>query len=73
MPVPDPVLGEGMCACVILRSGASLTLDELAAVLLEIGIARFKLPERLELVEEFPIRVGKVSKRELTDLVIARS
>ena len=29
VPVPDPVLGERMCACVVPKVGASLTLDEL--------------------------------------------
>ena len=70
VPIPDPVLGERMCACVIPRPGASLTLEELTAFLLGKGIAKFKLPERLELVEEFPMtRVGKVSKRDLAQLV----
>jgi non-ribosomal peptide synthetase component E (peptide arylation enzyme) len=64
------VLGERMCACVITRSGTSLTLDELTAFLLGKGIARFKLPERLEVFDEFPMtRVGKVSKRDLVELV----
>ena len=33
VPVPDPMLGERMCACVILRPGATLTLPELVAFL----------------------------------------
>ena len=70
VPIPDAVLGERMCACVITRSGTSLTLDELTAFLLGKGIARFKLPERLEVFDEFPMtRVGKVSKRDLVELV----
>lgn len=68
VPIPDPVLGERMCACVVPRPGATLTLEELVAFLTTKGIARFKLPERLELMEEFPLtRVGKVSKQELTE------
>lgn len=70
VPIPDPVLGERMCACVIPKPGASLSLEELATFLLAKGIAKFKLPERLELLDEFPItRVGKVSKRDLVELV----
>jgi 2,3-dihydroxybenzoate-AMP ligase len=73
VPVPDPVLGERMCACLILKVGAALTLDELTQFLLGRGIAKFKLPERLELMEEFPTtRVGKVSKRELVEIVAGR-
>jgi 2,3-dihydroxybenzoate-AMP ligase len=56
-----------MCACVIPRQGASLSLDELASFLLDQGIAKFKLPERLELMDEFPMSpFGKVSKQALS-------
>ncbi|MGH7611629.1 MAG: (2,3-dihydroxybenzoyl)adenylate synthase [Candidatus Dormibacteria bacterium] len=66
VPVPDPVLGERMCACVILRAGRSLSLEELGAHLLGLGVAKFKLPERLELVEDLPLSAfGKVSKKTL--------
>src|SRR5207249_7507479 len=61
IPLPDPVLGERMCACVIVHDGASLTLAELTDHLLELGMAKFKLPERLELMEDFPLSpFGKV-------------
>jgi 2,3-dihydroxybenzoate-AMP ligase len=72
VPMPDPILGERMCACVILRTGRSLTLPKLVAFLLEQEIAKHKLPERLEVVEEFPLSpFGKVSKRDLTERVAA--
>jgi len=72
VPVPDPVLGELMCACVVLHPGGRVTLDELAAFLLEKGIAKFKLPERLEVLEELPMtRFGKVSKAELAERLAA--
>jgi 2,3-dihydroxybenzoate-AMP ligase len=68
VPVPDPVLGERMCACVITRDGKTLTLEELVAFLLGMGIAKYKLPERLELVDDFPLSTfGKVSKKALTE------
>ncbi|HYL07835.1 MAG TPA: AMP-binding protein [Candidatus Udaeobacter sp.] len=68
VPMPDPVLGERMCACVILRAGQSLTLDDLTKLLMDMGIAKFKLPERLELMDEFPLSTfGKVSKKALTE------
>jgi 2,3-dihydroxybenzoate-AMP ligase len=67
--IPDPVLGERACACVIPRSGETLTLAELNRFLLDDKrIAKFKLPERLELRDRFPTTaVGKVSKKELRD------
>jgi 2,3-dihydroxybenzoate---[aryl-carrier protein] ligase len=70
IPVPDPDLGERMCACVILRPGAALTLAELTAHLSQKEIARFKLPERLETMDDFPLSTfGKVSKKALVETV----
>jgi 2,3-dihydroxybenzoate---[aryl-carrier protein] ligase len=70
VPYPDERLGERMCACVILKSGASLTLKDLSAFLEAQEIARHKLPERLEIMTEFPVSTfGKVSKKSLVEMV----
>jgi 2,3-dihydroxybenzoate-AMP ligase len=70
VPMPDPVLGERMCACVILRSGCALTLQELVAFLMNEEIAKHKLPERLEIVDQFPLSpFGKVSKKDLMEKI----
>ncbi|HEX4643055.1 MAG TPA: AMP-binding protein [Candidatus Acidoferrales bacterium] len=69
VPVPDPVLGERMCACVLLRENASLGFDELKTFLLGKEIAKYKLPERLEILQDFPLSpFGKVSKKTLTEM-----
>jgi 2,3-dihydroxybenzoate-AMP ligase len=69
VPVPDPVLGERMCACVLLRENASLGFDELKTFLLGKEIAKYKLPERLEIMQDFPLSpFGKVSKKTLTEM-----
>ena len=67
--MPDPVLGERACAYVIARPGPVPTLAELNRYLLdERRIAKFKLPERLEVRDRFPTTaVGKVSKQQLRD------
>ena len=66
--MPDPILGERTCAYVILRPDTSLTFPELVAFLDAQQIAKFKLPERLEVVDAFPLTsVGKVSKKDLRD------
>ena len=68
--VPDPNLGERMCACIIPHKGKSLTLDELVRFLAVKEIAKFKLPERLQLMTEFPLSTfGKVSKKMLVETV----
>jgi 2,3-dihydroxybenzoate-AMP ligase len=68
VPYPDPVLGERMCACVILAGGAELSLATLTDFLMDLGIAKFKLPERIEIMDDFPLSpFGKISKKVLTE------
>ena len=70
VPIPDPVLGERMCACVLLRENAKLSFDELKNFLLSKEIAKYKLPERLEIMQDFPLSpFGKVSKKTLTEMI----
>jgi 2,3-dihydroxybenzoate-AMP ligase len=73
VPIPDPVLGERMCACVITQAGAQApTLQEICQFLSAKGVAKFKLPERLAVLEDFPLtRIGKVSKPQLAQQVLA--
>jgi 2,3-dihydroxybenzoate-AMP ligase len=71
VPVPDPVLGERMCACVILRPGQELGLPELVSFLMAEEIAKHKLPEQLAVVEVFPLSlIGKVDKARLAATVL---
>jgi 2,3-dihydroxybenzoate-AMP ligase len=71
--MPDPVFGEKACAFVIARDGETLGFEELIAFLRAQKIASFKLPERLEVVTEFPLSpVGKILKRQLREMIAAR-
>ncbi|MGH9782799.1 MAG: (2,3-dihydroxybenzoyl)adenylate synthase [Terriglobia bacterium] len=73
VPMHDPVLGERTCAFVIPKPGATLALADLVRFLLDAEIAKFKLPERLELVAEFPLSpFGKVSKQKLVEIISAK-
>jgi non-ribosomal peptide synthetase component E (peptide arylation enzyme) len=66
--MPDPVMGEKVCAYVIARAGFEPTLETVRAHLLERGLARFKLPERLELRATLPRTAsGKVRKSPLRE------
>ncbi len=70
--MPDPVMGERACAFVIPKPGESLSFGELKEFLLEKQIAKFKIPERLEIVDSFPLtKVGKVSKKDLRERLAA--
>jgi len=72
--MPDPMFGERACAYVIPRPGADLTLESLNKFLLhERKIAKFKLPERLEVVDDFPLTaVGKINKKALRERIAAK-
>jgi non-ribosomal peptide synthetase component E (peptide arylation enzyme) len=69
--MPDPVYGEKACAWLILHAGRPApTLDELGTFLLSMGIAKYKLPERIELIDAFPLtRVGKADKAKLREMI----
>jgi 2,3-dihydroxybenzoate-AMP ligase len=70
VPMPDAAMGEKMCAFVILKPNQKLQLKELLAFLATKEIAKFKLPERLEVLQDFPVSTfGKVSKKALGELV----
>jgi pyochelin biosynthesis protein PchD len=67
VPMPDDFYGEKGCVCVILRPGKyAPDVKELASFLVGKGLAKFKCPERIEVIEAFPVtRVGKVDKPAL--------
>ena len=70
VPMPDERLGERMCAFVVTQKGRSVNFEELISFLQAKEIAKFKLPERLELIDELPVSTfGKVSKKLLTELI----
>ena len=70
VPMPDPNMGEKMCAFVILKAKQALDLKTLVEFLLTKEIAKFKLPERLEILADFPVSTfGKVSKKALGELI----
>ncbi|WP_238608056.1 AMP-binding protein [Amycolatopsis sp. Poz14] len=72
--MPDPVLGERACAYLVLEDGAEpLTVQTLGAHLLSRGLAKYKLPERVEVVPALPLtNVGKVAKNRLREDVQAK-
>ena len=65
--MPDPEMGEKSCAYVITKSGLNLTLEEIISYLEEKKVAKFKFPERLEIVDNFPVvsDIQKVDKKAL--------
>jgi 2,3-dihydroxybenzoate-AMP ligase len=69
--MPDKRLGENICVYVIPKPGEKFTLEELRDFILnERKIAKFKAPERLEFINEFPVtHVGKLDKKGLRAMI----
>ncbi|HWL65241.1 MAG TPA: AMP-binding protein [Actinomycetota bacterium] len=66
--LPDPEVGERACAVIASKEGAQIQLEEVATFLMEKGLSKRKLPERVELVDALPRNpAGKVVKTELRD------
>jgi acyl-coenzyme A synthetase/AMP-(fatty) acid ligase len=70
----DDVQGEKVCACLVVASGADKpSLDNIIEYLLKQGLAKFKLPERLEFFDSLPRNpLGKVQRFILEDAVSQR-
>ncbi len=71
--MPDPIYGEKVCAYLIPQAGCDCpTVASLGEFLLGLGIAKYKLPERVEAIDAFPLtRVGKADKARLREMVAA--
>jgi 2,3-dihydroxybenzoate-AMP ligase len=67
--MPDRILGERACAYLLLAPGAPVPdVTELGDFLLSQGLAKFKLPERVEIVAAMPLtNVGKIAKKQLRE------
>jgi len=53
--MPDLVMGEKACAYVVPKNEETLSLEEVTSFLIQKNVAKFKLPERLEVVDKFPM------------------
>ncbi|MSV89769.1 MAG: hypothetical protein F2876_08130 [Actinobacteria bacterium] len=64
--MPDPVVGERVCAYVVTDDGANLSVEELASFLSAKGVSKTMWPERVVVIAELPRAAGaKVAKAEL--------
>ncbi|PVZ14587.1 (2,3-dihydroxybenzoyl)adenylate synthase [Actinomycetospora cinnamomea] len=70
--MPDPRLGERGCAYLV-TDGVPVTLEDVRAHLRALDVAKYKWPERIEVVAALPrTRVGKVDKKAMVADVTAR-
>ena len=61
--MPHPRLGEGVCACLVTKNAAVITLADLTLFFEKSGLAKQKWPQRIELCDELEKTAsGKVRK-----------
>ncbi|MCC7166241.1 MAG: AMP-binding protein [Rhodospirillales bacterium] len=64
--MPDPVMGEKACAFVVPRAGQTVAVQDCLDFLIERHFAKYKAPERVEMLAEFPLLPnGKVDRKAL--------
>lgn len=64
--MPDRVLGQKCCAFIVPRHGEIPTFEEIVTFLKNKGIAPYKLPERLEIIDGLPLtKEQKIDKKVL--------
>ena len=72
--LPHERLGERVCACVVLAPGTDLAFETMVGRLRAIGLATYKLPERLEVLDALPVTAsGKVQKFEIVHRLLGSS
>lgn len=65
--VPDPVQGEAVKVCIVLRSGAQLSAEEIAAFCRQ-KLARYKCPRYVQFYQQLPKSPsGRILKKKLRE------
>lgn len=68
IPMPDPVMGERVCAYVKLKTRGTLTFEAIVAFLRSQGASVLQLPERVEFINSMPLtQSGKIDKKALVE------
>ena len=69
--VPDELLGEAICACVLPEEGAIVTDQEIKDWC-SVTLADYKVPDVVQFMDEFPLTgTGRIQRGELSRLIRA--
>ncbi|MCF8470463.1 MAG: acyl--CoA ligase [Parvibaculum sp.] len=69
--LPDEMMGERVCAVIVPRNGAEVSLEDIVSYLKERHVAIYKWPERIATVEALPRnQVGKVVRADLREMIL---
>ncbi|MBQ1310587.1 MAG: AMP-dependent synthetase, partial [Blautia sp.] len=70
--VPDKAMGEEIMACIILKEGEEMTVEEMRQYVLD-HMAKHKVPKYIEFVDGFPMNdAGKIQKYKMREQAIEK-
>ena len=70
--VPDAAMGEEIMACVILKEGEEMTVEELKKFVMD-HMAKHKVPKYVDFVDGFPMNdAGKIQKYKMRENAIKK-
>ncbi len=70
--VPDEALGEEIMACIVLKKGEEMTVDEMKKYITD-HLAKHKVPKYIDFVDGFPMNAaGKILKYKMREEAIEK-
>ena len=70
--VPDQAMGEEIMACIILKEGETMTVEEMKKYVLD-HMAKHKVPKYIDFVDHFPMNdAGKIQKYKMREEAVQK-
>ena len=70
--VPDQAMGEEIMACIILKEGETMTVEEMKQFVLD-HMAKHKVPKYIDFVDHFPMNdAGKIQKYKMREEAVEK-
>ena len=70
--VPDEAMGEEIMACIILKEGEEMTVEEMKTYVLD-HMAKHKVPKYIDFVDSFPMNdAGKIQKYKMREMAVEK-
>ena len=70
--VPDKAMGEEIMACIILKEGEEMTVEEMKKYVLD-HMAKHKVPKYIDFVDGFPMNdAGKIQKYKMREQAVEK-
>ena len=70
--VPDQAMGEEIMACIILKEGETMTVEEMKQFVLD-HMAKHKVPKYIDFVDGFPMNdAGKIQKYKMREEAVKK-